>query len=88
MDNPVTFAQLFAVVSAVGCIAAAYNGFLHWRMTKIEAELKEQDGRMRQGITYEQADQLIDLKLKPIADALERNTKATEKLTEVMLGRR
>lgn len=54
----------------------------------LEREIEKHDERMRNGITYAQADQLIDLKLAPIRDALERNTKATEKLTEVLLQRK
>lgn len=54
----------------------------------LDREIEKHDERMRNGITYAQADQLIDLKLAPIRDALERNTKATEKLTEALLQRR
>lgn len=89
MNNESISLELFMwILGGYSAIAMAAWYLIWWRMNKIDREVQGHDERMRQGITYEQADQLIDLKLKPIADALERNTKATERLTEVMLEKR
>ena len=66
---------------AVGLIAAAYITMLGWLWKR----QNDQDERIRTGISYAEADSLIDLKLQPIRESLDRNTLATEKLTDTLV---
>ena len=88
MNNEAISLELFMwILGGYSAAAIAAWGLIWWRMNRLDKKVEGHDERMRQGITYEQADTLIDLKLRPIADALEKNTRATERLTEVMLER-
>lgn len=66
---------------AVGLVLGTYVIMLGWLWKKIE----KHDDRMRHGISYEEADNLIDLKLQPVRESLDRNTRATEQLTEALV---
>jgi hypothetical protein len=86
--------ELSTLLWTAGVVVTANAGVAGWlfvytnaRFADMYKKLDGHDERMRNGITYVEADRLIDLKLAPIRDALERNTKATEKLTEVLLSR-
>lgn len=52
---------------------------------KLDKKLESQDDRMRDSISYQQADQLIDLKMQPLKESLDRNTAAVTHLTEVLV---
>lgn len=95
-----TFIWVVGVVASAGLAVAGWlwkytsSRFEELRLDYTERaktlthKIEIHDERMRQGITYSQADQLIDLKLAPIRDALERNTQATVQLTNVLLKRK
>lgn len=75
------------VLTAVGTTVGWLFVYTNSRFADLGKRLEGHDERMRAGITYDQADKLIDLKLAPIRDALERNTEATRELTKVLMQR-
>ena len=86
--------ELSTLLWVVGGVLAAVGTTVGWlfvytnsRFADLSKKMEGHDERMRMGITYDQADRLIDLKLAPIRDALERNTEATRALTDVLLRR-
>lgn len=50
-------------------------------------EAKEFESRLRQGISYPEAERMVDLKIQPLKESLDRNTKAVVHLTQVILER-
>ena len=87
---------------AVGIIVSAFFGVMGWiwrlratdrvEILGIIADLDNRvdahDERMRQGITYVEADRLIDLKLEPLRTELRSNTEAVKDLTQELRRQR
>lgn len=55
---------------------------------ELEKRVNAHDERMRQGITYVEADRLIDLKLEPLRTELRQNTDAVKDLTQELRRQR
>lgn len=48
-------------------------------------EAKAYDQRLKEGVSHTEAEQLIEYKLQPLREALERNTQAVTHLTRVLV---
>ena len=54
---------------------------------RISDELNILDSRVRVAISRPEASELIDLKLKPLQDSLDRNTMAVERLASILISK-
>lgn len=79
---------------SVGAILGVQSVAMGWLFKMINTErrerqetAKEYDRRLRKGISYPEAERMMDAKIKPLKESLDRNTQAVVHLTNVLLER-
>lgn len=79
---------------AIGGYAAILTAAMGWLFKMIAEERKARhaghrdiDDRLREGVSYTEAERMVDLKIKPLKESLDRNTQAVVHLTNVLLER-
>ena len=79
---------------AVGAIIGVQSVAMGWLFKMINTERKERqedakeyESRLRKGISYPEAERMVDAKIQPLKESLDRNTQAVVHLTNVLLER-
>ena len=81
---------LWAGSATVGVYTLAL-GWLYKMLVAERSERREEskgyDQRLKEGVSHTEAEQLIEYKMQPLRDALERNTQAVTHLTQVLIAK-